>query len=145
MNKRIGLQLLGYSVLLFALSWIIYQLTPSVGKPTLVTGVAGGTLCLVWGIRAGLGKPGKALAILTLIPICYVLLGQAITVWMERDPGLASGMVVKSLVTLLFVASMGMLVRIAYAGVFNEPADNQTNKHRVDPIGRGKQDARLQS
>jgi hypothetical protein len=96
----------------------------------------------MWGIRAVLGKPGKTLVILTLIPVCYVLLGQAITVWMERDPDMASGTTVKLLVTLLFVTSMGMLVRIVYAGVFNQPSDSQTNERRVEPIGRSKQDAR---
>ena len=143
MNKRIGLQLLGYSVLLFALSYVIYQLAPSAGKATLLTGLVGGALCLIWGIRATLGKPGKAWAILTLIPVCYVLLGQVINVWMERDPGQAPSMVVKSLVTLVFVTSMGMLVRIAYAGMFNQPSGAQTNEHQVAPTGRSKQSVRV--
>jgi len=117
MNKTIGLQLVVYSLLLAGLSYLTHHLAPTIARPTLITGLAGGALCLVWGVRAVLGRRGKALPILTLIPIGYVMLSQTVLTWgggAQEVPGRRTAALA---ITALFALSIGMLMRIAYAGV----------------------------
>lgn len=116
MNKSIGFQLVVYSLLLAGLGYLTHHLAPSVARPTLVAGLAGGALCLLWGVRAIAGSRGKALPLLTLIPICFVMLSQTVMNWGggQEVPGQRSALPV---IAILLALSMGMLVRIAYAGV----------------------------
>ncbi len=123
MNKTIGLLLVVYSLLLAGLSYLVYHLAPGVARPTLITGLAGGALCLVWGFRALGGSGGKALPLLTLIPVCFALLTQAGAAWSGGSGGLQAGRTVAMVTSLLLVLSLGMLVRIAWSGmVFDLPA-----------------------
>jgi len=117
MNKTIGLQLIVYSLLLAGLSYLVYHLAPSIARPTLVAGLTGGVLCLVWGILAIGGSRRKALAILTLVPLSFVMLSQAVLTWGEKTQAIPGRQTVALLITVLFVLSIGMLMRIAYAGV----------------------------
>lgn len=59
MNKTIGLQLAVFSLLLAGLSYVVYHLAPAVTRPTLIAGLVGGALCLVWAAMALAGKRGK--------------------------------------------------------------------------------------
>jgi peptidoglycan/LPS O-acetylase OafA/YrhL len=115
MNKTIGLQLVVYSLLLAGLSYLTHHLAPTVARPTLVAGLAGGALCLLWGFRAIAGSSGKTLPILTLIPICFVMLSQTVMNWGEHE--LPGGKSATAITAILLILSLGMLVRIAYAGV----------------------------
>jgi len=81
MNKNIGLQLVVYSLLLAGLSYLVHHLAPTIARPTLITGLGGGALCVIWGLRAIAGSRGKALPVLTLIPINYVMLSQTVLTW----------------------------------------------------------------
>jgi len=117
MNKTLGFQLVIYSLLLAGLSYLTHHLAPTLAQSTLITGLAGGAFCLTWGLRAVAGSRGKALPLLTLVPISYVMLSQTILTWGGRSqdvPGRQSAAVV---MTVLLVLSIGMLMRIAYAGV----------------------------
>jgi hypothetical protein len=123
MNKTIGLLLVVYSLLVAGLSYLAYHLAPGVARPTLITGLVGGALCLVWGARALAGSGGKALPILTLIPVSFALLTQTFTAWTGGSGGLQAGRTAAAVITLLLVLSMGMLLRIAWSGmVFDVPA-----------------------
>lgn len=117
MNKPIGLLLVGYSLLLSSLSCFAYYIAPEGARPTLVAGVVGGTLCLVWGVRAVAGGGGKALPILTLIPVTYTLLPQTFAGWSKASEGIQGGRMVAAVTTLLLALSLGMVVRIAWSGV----------------------------
>ena len=117
MNKTLGLLLVGYSLLVAGLSYLVYHLAPGVARPTLITGLVGGGLCLVWGLRALAGSGGKALPLLTLIPVSFALLPQTVTSWSGASRTVAM------VTTLLLVLSVGMLVRIAWSGMlFDVPA-----------------------
>ena len=52
MNKSLGVKLVVYSVLLAGLSCVVHQLAPAIAQPTLITGLVGGVLCLIWGLLA---------------------------------------------------------------------------------------------
>ena len=126
MNKTIGLLLVVYSLLAAGLSYFVYHLAPGAARPTLITGLVAGALCLVWGFRALAGSGGKALPLLTLIPVCFVLLPQAFTSWSGGSGGLQVGRTATVVTTLLLVLSVGMLVRIAWSGmVFDVRAANR--------------------
>ena len=116
MDKTIGLQLVIYSLLLAGLSYLTHHLAPTLSRPTLIAGLVGAVLCLIWGLRGVLGKGGKALPVLTLIPISFVMLSQTVITWTgggQEVPGRRAAAIV---ITALLVLSLGMLMRIAYAG-----------------------------
>lgn len=109
--------LLGYSAVLAGLSWVVFHFTPSSGKLTLIVGVAGAALCVWWGARAMAGKARKAQVLLTLAPVAFVLLSQAVTSW-GGNAGADEGRRAAALVaTLLLVLTVGVLMRVAYFGV----------------------------
>ena len=126
MNKTVGLLLVVYSLLLAGLSYLVYRLAPGATRPTLIAGLIGGSLCLVWGVRVLAGSGGKALPLLTLIPVSFVLLPQTFASW---GGGVQAGGTVAGLITLLLVLSLGMLLRIAWSGmVFDVPKGGATKE-----------------
>jgi hypothetical protein len=127
MNKTVGIQLVIYSLLVAGLSYFTYHLAPSLARITVITGLVGGALCLASGLRAIGGSRSKALPLLTLFPMCYSLLSQTVTVWAgEPMPGRRPAAAV---ITLLLVLSLGMFIRIAYAGAM---LDGQPAKPTMD-------------
>jgi hypothetical protein len=124
MNKNLGFELIIYGMLLAGLSLVAARLAPTLTHPTLIAGLAGGVLSVVWGIRAVLGNRGKHWPILTLIPTTYVMLSQAIVSWARGSQELPAGRTLPSLITVLAVISFGMLMIIAYA---SEPPPKPTS------------------
>ena len=139
MNKTIGFQLVVYSLLLAGLSYLTHHLAPALARPTLIAGLVGGVLCLVWGLRALAGGRGQALPILTLIPVSFVMLSQTVITWgggSQEVPGRQTAAVV---ITLLLVLSLGMLMRIAYAGLlFDVQPTSPTRDGVAKPQTTGK-------
>ncbi len=140
MNKTLGLQLVIYSLLLVGLSYLTQHLAPVLTRPTFITGLIGGALCLVWGVRAMLGRRGKVLPMLTLVPVSFVLLSQTVMSWSGRVEGMPGQRLAAVVVTLLFVISIGMLMRTAYAGVvFDGQPGGLTTDDGVRTQSTGKQ------
>jgi hypothetical protein len=117
MNKTIGIQLIAYGLLLGGLGYFAHYLTPSLARPAFVASVAGGVVCLFWGLRVLWGSHGKALPLLTLIPVTFVLLSQSVTVWSGTGEPVPGQRTAAAVITLLLLLSIAMLMRIAYAGV----------------------------
>jgi hypothetical protein len=139
MTKTIGVQLIVYSLLLAGLSYFVHHLAPSLAQPTLIAGLAGGALCLAWGVKALMGKTGKALPLLTLIPVTFVMLSQTILTWGSGSEGVSGRRLAAAVVTLLFVLSLAMLMRIAYAGVvFDGQPAKPAKDGAVQPQTAGK-------
>lgn len=139
MNKTLGLLLIVYSLLLAGLSYLVYHLAPTIARPTLLTGGSGGVLCLVWGVRAVAGCRGKALPILTLIPVSFALLPQTFASWSGGSGETQAGGTVAVVTTLLLVLSVGMVVRIAWAGVvFDVPPPGLTEEGGAKAATGGK-------
>ena len=139
MKKSIGFQLIVYSLLLCGLGYFTYHVSPGIALPTFITSLAGSALGLVWGIRAVKGSGGKALPILTLILVNYVMLSQTVIAWgggFQEMPGRRSATL---LITALFALSMGMLLRIVYTGaVFDGQAANPGKTGESKPQTAGK-------
>ena len=117
MDKTIGLQLVIYSLLLGGLSYLTHHLAPALSRPTLIAGLGGAVLCFIWGLRGMLGKRGKALPILTLVPTTFVMLSQTVITWSGGGQEVPGRRTVAVVITVLLALSIGMLMRIAYAGV----------------------------
>jgi hypothetical protein len=116
MNRSLGIQLVVYSLLLVGLGFSVQHLAPALARPTLLACLIGGALCLLWGLRAVAGSPGKALPILTLIPVCFVLLSQAVLNWSGSEE-ITGRRAAAAVMTFLLLMSLGMLMRIAYTGL----------------------------
>jgi hypothetical protein len=122
MNKAIGFQLVVYGLLLAGLSYLVHHLAPASARPTLITGLAGGALCLVWGVRAIGGSRGKALPLLTLVAVNFVVLSQTVMRWGGGSQEVTGHRTAVALIALLLALSVGMLFRIAYAGAVADAA-----------------------
>jgi hypothetical protein len=134
MNKTIGSQLVIYGLLLAGLSFLTHYLSQGMARPTLIVGVIGGMLCVVWGLRSVAGSRGKALPLLTLIPVNFVLLSQVFLGWSSESQGVQAGRIGLVLITLLLGLSVGMMVRIAWAGEFgNEQPSTPTKGEAIKP------------
>lgn len=116
MNKNLGLELVVYSLLLAGLSYLIHHLAPDLAGPTFAVGLAGGALCLVWGVRVIAGSRGKALPVLTLIVVSFALLSQVVMHWPAGGDAIPGSRIVVLLMAVLFMLSLAMLMQIAYAG-----------------------------
>jgi hypothetical protein len=88
---------------------------------TVMTGLVAGGLCALWGVLGLLGLRRRVGVVLTLIPTCLVLLTQAVNGWMGPSPGKSESGLAATLVTVMFVASIGMLAYVLHAGE-NPPA-----------------------
>ena len=143
MNKTLGFELIVYGVLLAGLSLLTNHIAPAMARPTLVTGLAGGALCVLWGVLALLGNRRKVWAMLTLIPISYVMLSQTVTIWMEGIQDVTGRRTAALVITVMLVFSIGMLMMIAYAGVrFDGQPAKPTNPELAKPQTPGKPGAK---
>lgn len=137
MNKTLGFQLIVYALLLVGLSYLAHHLAPALARPTLIAGLTGGGLCLVAGLRAVAGSRGKALPLLTLIPVSYVMLSQTVITWAGRGQEAPGRHLAAVVITVLLVLSLGMLMRIAYAGVvFDGEAVSPAKEGGASPTTR---------
>jgi hypothetical protein len=116
MDGCLGLQLMGYGLLLAGLSISTHRLAPSIARPTLITGLAGGIVCLLLGWRAVSGGRGKALIVMTLLVVNYILLTEAVVCWFETSGAAPGHRAAAAVITAPSVLSVGMLMRVAYAG-----------------------------
>lgn len=125
MNKSIGLQLVIYSLLLAGLGNLPHRLVPDLAQTTLITGWVGGVFCLIWGVRALGGHGGKPLPILTLVLVNFFLLSQTVMSWWGGSEDTSGRRAAALLITFLLLLSMGMLLRIVYAGL---PLDGRPDR-----------------
>lgn len=103
-----------YGILLALLSFTIQQVAPALAEVIFITGIAGGGLCVVWGIVALAGHKRRAWAILTLIAITIVVLGQVVPAWLtiggEKTQSLAGSL----LLTFILLLTLTMLVYLVH-------------------------------
>ena len=121
MNKNVGVQLLSFGFGLGILGCVVGLLAEPIARPTLVTGLVGGLLSILWGARALRGNPGKALPILSLIPVIFMLVGETVLAWAGAGPVVPRRATAATVITVMCLASFFMLIRIAYAGLALNP------------------------
>jgi hypothetical protein len=116
MNSKIALCVTTHGVALIVLALLIHRVAPEMARVTLITGLAGGALCALWGVLGLLGHRRRVGAVLTLIPVSLVLLPQVVSAWMDRGAGKSESLFASALMTVMLVASVGMLAYLLHAG-----------------------------
>lgn len=105
---------MGYGVVLASLSLIIRSLVPGFAKIPSITGIAGGGLCVLWGILALAGHKRRAWAVLSMIAVSFVFLNQFVHAWMvsaDERSGILAG---RLLLTLIMLLTVGMLMYLLH-------------------------------
>lgn len=102
--------LMAYGVGLSGLGLLVQQIAPAFEKVTFITGIAGGGLCVLWGIIAFAGNKRRTWAVLTTIAVTIVLLTQVVQAWLGTSTSLTGRLVL----TLMFLMTMGMLLYVLH-------------------------------
>ena len=144
MGKRMASIMIVYGILLALLSFTIQRVAPAVGKAIFVAEMAGGGLCVVWGIVAMAGHKRRTWAIFTLIALMIIALGQVVLAWstfVEVD-GSSIGPLLLTLVLLLTMATLIYLVHGERPPEFYSAGtarpDNSGSPRSVASSGRGR-------
>jgi hypothetical protein len=111
MSKKMASIILAYGIALAALGLFIQQTPSTFARVVFVTGIAGGGLCVLWGIAGFAGYKRRTGAVLTLIALTLVLLSQAVKAWLPSDAASLTGQLVP---TLMFLATIGMLLYVLH-------------------------------
>jgi len=111
MNPDARIELVLCGVLLIGLSLVARHLGPTVGTVALLTAVAGGGLCVVWGAaRCRVG------AFVTLPAAACVLAWEAVKLWGIPADAEADHRGAAMLMTLLVAFCVGTLANVAQSG-----------------------------
>ncbi len=105
--------IMAYGIVLAALSLAVRSVAPELAKVTFITGIAGGGLCLLWGLVALAGHKRRVWVILTMVAVFVVMLTQTIQGWVAGSD--QSGTHVGALlITLLLMLTGGMLMYVMH-------------------------------
>jgi hypothetical protein len=138
MSKKMASILIAYGVVLAGLGFLLHQTAPAFGKVTFIAGLAGGGLCLLWGIAALAGLKGRSWAVLTAIATALVLLSQTVPAWMGSGNEVAGAVTVRLLVTVMMLLAIGVLMHLLHGERPPEFYERGAN-HRADPFASGKE------
>ena len=130
--------LIAYGVVLAGLGFLLHQTAPVFGKVTFIAGLAGGGLCLLWGIAALAGLKGRSWSVLTAITVALVMLSQTVSAWMGSGSEDAGVLTVRLLVTAMMILSMGMIMYLLHGERPPEFYERGANR-RTDPFASGKE------
>lgn len=99
---------------LAGLGFVLHQITPELGRVTWFTGLAGGSLCLLWGIAAWAGLRGRTGAVLTTVATAFALLSQLVPAWMAAASENSGSLAFRVIVTAMMGLTMGMLMYLLH-------------------------------
>lgn len=113
MSKKMAGVIMAYGAVLAALGLAVGSVAPELAKITSITGIAGGGLCVLWGLVALAGHKRRAWTVLTLIAVLVVVLSQTVQAWMASTD--KSGSVAGALLlTLMLLLTVGMLMYVLH-------------------------------
>ncbi len=122
-----------YGVAVATLSFFIQQAAPAFAQVTFITGVAGGGLCVLWGIVAFAGHKRRAWAVLTMVAVGFAVLTQVMPAWMDGSSASLSGQFV---LTFMLLMTVGMFIYVLHGERLPE-FYNPVAAHRANPVSRG--------
>jgi hypothetical protein len=111
MSKKMASVIVIYGVVLAALSLFIQQATPAFAQVVFVSGLAGGGLCVLWGIIAFAGHKRRAWAVLTMAEVGFAVLTQVVPAWIDGSSTSLSGRLV---LTFMLLMTVGMLMYVLH-------------------------------
>lgn len=114
MSKKMAGIIVAYGVALAVFGFLVQQSAPAFGKITFITGIAGGGLCVLWGIVAFAGNKRRTWAVLTMIAVTVVLLTQVVQAWLASTDTASTNLTGRLVLTLIFLLTMGMLLYVLH-------------------------------
>jgi hypothetical protein len=112
MSKKMASVIAAYGVVLAALGLIIQQTAPALAQVIFTTGMAGGGLCVLWGIVAFAGHKRRVWVVLTLIAVAAVVLHQMVHAWSVSTDATSISLMGRFVLTLMFLMTVGMLMYV---------------------------------
>jgi 4-hydroxybenzoate polyprenyltransferase len=112
MSFEVAADLVVCGVLPAGLSVLARHVQPDFQRATLLTGLVGGGLCIVWGILGRRGTRGRGGAMVTLAAVACVFVRQAVLSWRSSAEGGSKSRMVMALMAVLVVFCAGMLANL---------------------------------
>lgn len=103
-----------YGIVLAALSVLVQPIAPAFAKVIFITGLAGGGLCVLWGIVAFAGHKRRAWAMLTMTAVAFVVLSQAVQAWLASADATSANLAGRLVLTLLLLMTVGMIMYVLH-------------------------------
>jgi hypothetical protein len=120
MPKYQAVELTVYGTIVAILSWMVYQSAPGMGRNAYLVGFTGGMLSVVWGVLSLLGFRRVWPVLLTLIPVAFVCLAEAVHLWMAEDVPGGGRRLAAALATIVFALTTAVVGHVSY--VAQQPA-----------------------
>jgi hypothetical protein len=138
MSRKMAGILITYGIGLGVLGLVVQKLAPALERVTLLAGLIGGGLCLLWGAAALAGLKGRAWATVSTIATALVLLSQAIHVWSVSAPEAGGSLSVRLLVTFMLVLTVGMVMYLLHGERPAEFYSRGVNPRKLPPSSPNK-------
>lgn len=106
--------LMAHGIALAGLGFLTQQAAPGQAKVAWIAALAGGGLCLLWGLLGMTGRPGRGWAVLTLIGVAFALLSQVVTAWLNILNDGPERLVGALLLTLMLALVLAMLLYLLH-------------------------------
>jgi hypothetical protein len=113
LSKKMASIVIAYGIALAGLGFILQQASPGLAGITFVTALAGGGLCVLWGVVGLTSHKRRAWAVLTLIAVAFIVLSQVVHAWLAsatEAPGRLVDALLLSFIMLLTVAMIMYLL-----------------------------------
>ena len=114
MSKNMARVLIAYGIVLVVLGFVLYRISPELGKVTWITCFAGGGLCLLWGAAALGGLKGRSRAALTLVAMAVVMITQMVGAWTAFAGTGSERLTFGLIATAVTVLTMGMVLYLIH-------------------------------
>lgn len=109
MNMKHSMALVPYGGLLLLLGMVPQWVEPDMAEQAFWFGFTGALLCAAWGVLGLFGFRRRIGPGLTLAAIAFVLLSQAVIRWMPSSADKTESVLLTVLITLTFLATLGLL------------------------------------
>ena len=110
MNRIVAIDFICLGILLIGFSLLVNYFLSNVSSAILLTGILGGTICLIWDIVAYRGYQKKWWLVLSLVLISYIFLSQAVTAWIQPVENTSRFLAIGT--TLMLIFTIGSLMNL---------------------------------
>jgi hypothetical protein len=139
MSKKMANVLIAYGFALVVVGFVLYRVSPELGKVTWIASFAGSGLCLLWGTAALGGLKGRSWAVLTLVAMGFVMVTQMVGAWMAFAGSASERLTLRWLATAVMVLTMGMLMYLVHGERPPEYYQSKTTRRGGSSDGSGNQ------
>jgi peptidoglycan/LPS O-acetylase OafA/YrhL len=116
MSLEVALDLFLCGALTAGLPFLARHLQPEMPRRTVVLGLVGGGLCVLWSVLGRLGLPSRVAAMATLAAVASVCVFQAVQSWQTAAAPGSKGRIVAALMVVMAASCVGTMVSLARDG-----------------------------